>query len=300
MGTAQASAVADAGGRAAAASRWRMHTPTEVKAAVTGNGRADKAQVTAMVTRILGLDVAPEARRRRRRPRPRHLPRLARWRPGPSAASGRCPEREGGRPMIASVSGTGPRGRRSTRPSLEVGGVGLLVHTTPGTAAGLRRGAPGRALATTHGRARGVAHALRLRRRRRAGRLRAGADRLRRRAPARAGHARGARARRAARGRQHRRPRRADQGARHRQEGRRAHRARAARQDRPALRRAGGGRRRHGRRPRRGASRSARRSSASAGRSSRPTTRSTGSPPRPATAVDVSGLLRAALRELGR
>ncbi|MBM6399722.1 crossover junction endodeoxyribonuclease RuvC [Phycicoccus sonneratiae] len=36
-----------------------FHTPTEVKAAVTGSGRADKAQVTQMVTRILGLDVAP-------------------------------------------------------------------------------------------------------------------------------------------------------------------------------------------------------------------------------------------------
>lgn len=36
-----------------------FHTPTEVKAAVTGSGRADKAQVTAMVTRILGLAVAP-------------------------------------------------------------------------------------------------------------------------------------------------------------------------------------------------------------------------------------------------
>jgi crossover junction endodeoxyribonuclease RuvC len=36
-----------------------FHTPTEVKAAVTGSGRADKAQVTAMVTRILGLEAAP-------------------------------------------------------------------------------------------------------------------------------------------------------------------------------------------------------------------------------------------------
>jgi crossover junction endodeoxyribonuclease RuvC len=36
-----------------------FHTPTEVKAAVTGSGRADKAQVTAMVTRILGLEVSP-------------------------------------------------------------------------------------------------------------------------------------------------------------------------------------------------------------------------------------------------
>ena len=29
-----------------------FHTPSEVKAAVTGNGRADKAQVTTMVTKI--------------------------------------------------------------------------------------------------------------------------------------------------------------------------------------------------------------------------------------------------------
>ena len=36
-----------------------FHTPTEVKAAVTGSGRADKAQVTAMVQRILGLTEPP-------------------------------------------------------------------------------------------------------------------------------------------------------------------------------------------------------------------------------------------------
>ena len=37
-----------------------LHTPTEVKAAVSGSGRADKAQVTTMVTRLLGLDRAPK------------------------------------------------------------------------------------------------------------------------------------------------------------------------------------------------------------------------------------------------
>lgn len=37
-----------------------MHTPTEVKAAVTGSGRADKAQVTAMVTRLLRLPAPPK------------------------------------------------------------------------------------------------------------------------------------------------------------------------------------------------------------------------------------------------
>lgn len=36
-----------------------MHTPTEVKAAVTGSGRAGKAQVAAMVVKILGLKEAP-------------------------------------------------------------------------------------------------------------------------------------------------------------------------------------------------------------------------------------------------
>ncbi len=37
-----------------------FHTPSEVKAAVTGSGRADKAQVTAMVTRLLKLAEAPK------------------------------------------------------------------------------------------------------------------------------------------------------------------------------------------------------------------------------------------------
>jgi len=59
MGTAQASAVA-----MLVAARHgipvRLHTPTEVKAAVTGSGRADKAQVTAMVTRLLRLTEAPK------------------------------------------------------------------------------------------------------------------------------------------------------------------------------------------------------------------------------------------------
>ncbi|MDQ2837049.1 MAG: crossover junction endodeoxyribonuclease RuvC [Actinomycetota bacterium] len=36
-----------------------LHTPSEVKAAITGSGTADKEQVTAMVTRILKLGVAP-------------------------------------------------------------------------------------------------------------------------------------------------------------------------------------------------------------------------------------------------
>jgi crossover junction endodeoxyribonuclease RuvC len=58
MGTAQAGAVAVL----CAARRGlpvTLHTPSEVKAAVTGSGRADKAQVTAMVMRLLRLADPP-------------------------------------------------------------------------------------------------------------------------------------------------------------------------------------------------------------------------------------------------
>jgi crossover junction endodeoxyribonuclease RuvC len=37
-----------------------LHTPSEVKAAVTGSGRADKAQVGAMVARLLRLTEPPK------------------------------------------------------------------------------------------------------------------------------------------------------------------------------------------------------------------------------------------------
>lgn len=58
MGTAQASGVAlllaaEAGLPAA------THTPSEVKAAVTGYGSADKKQVQSMIARILRLDALP-------------------------------------------------------------------------------------------------------------------------------------------------------------------------------------------------------------------------------------------------
>ncbi|HEY2577085.1 MAG TPA: crossover junction endodeoxyribonuclease RuvC [Streptosporangiaceae bacterium] len=58
MGTAQAGAVAIV----CAARRGlpvALYTPSEVKAAVTGSGRADKAQVTAMVTRLLKMADPP-------------------------------------------------------------------------------------------------------------------------------------------------------------------------------------------------------------------------------------------------
>src|SRR3954454_13422609 len=59
MGTAQASGLA----MVCAARRGvpvALHTPSEVKAAVSGSGRAGKAQVGAMVTRILRLDTLPK------------------------------------------------------------------------------------------------------------------------------------------------------------------------------------------------------------------------------------------------
>ena len=58
MGTAQASGIA----MVCAARRGlpiALHTPSEVKAAVSGNGRADKTQVGAMVARILRLEAVP-------------------------------------------------------------------------------------------------------------------------------------------------------------------------------------------------------------------------------------------------
>ncbi|TKK78672.1 crossover junction endodeoxyribonuclease RuvC [Herbidospora galbida] len=59
MGTAQSAAVAIL----CAARRGlpvALHTPSEVKAAVTGSGTADKKQVGTMVTRILRLDAMPK------------------------------------------------------------------------------------------------------------------------------------------------------------------------------------------------------------------------------------------------
>jgi crossover junction endodeoxyribonuclease RuvC len=58
MGTAQASGVV-AWLAARAGLPVAFHTPSEVKAAVTGQGRADKQQVTTMVTRVLGLTEPP-------------------------------------------------------------------------------------------------------------------------------------------------------------------------------------------------------------------------------------------------
>lgn len=59
MGTAQASGIALllAGERGLPAA---THTPSEVKAAITGYGAADKLQVQTMVARVLRLDALPQ------------------------------------------------------------------------------------------------------------------------------------------------------------------------------------------------------------------------------------------------
>ncbi|SDR26990.1 Holliday junction endonuclease RuvC [Thermostaphylospora chromogena] len=59
MGTAQAAAIAIV----CAARRGlpvALHTPSEVKAAITGSGTADKRQVGMMVSRLLRLDAMPK------------------------------------------------------------------------------------------------------------------------------------------------------------------------------------------------------------------------------------------------
>lgn len=59
MGTAQVSGIAIL----LAAERRipiAMHTPSEVKAAVTGYGRADKKQIQTMLVKLLGLDAPPK------------------------------------------------------------------------------------------------------------------------------------------------------------------------------------------------------------------------------------------------
>ena len=58
MGTAQAGAVAVLAA-ARAGLPVQMYTPSEVKAAVTGSGQADKAQVASMVMRLLKLPALP-------------------------------------------------------------------------------------------------------------------------------------------------------------------------------------------------------------------------------------------------
>jgi crossover junction endodeoxyribonuclease RuvC len=59
MGTAQVSGLALVAAQNYGA-QVRSYTPTEVKAAVTGSGRAEKSQVGEMVRKILNLDAIPK------------------------------------------------------------------------------------------------------------------------------------------------------------------------------------------------------------------------------------------------
>src|SRR5690606_29221154 len=79
-----------------------------------------------------------QTRRRRRRAGPGHLPRLAGRRPAPARRS-RRPRAEGSTAVIASLTG---RVTAITPDAavVEVGGVGVLVHCTPGTLATLKTG----------------------------------------------------------------------------------------------------------------------------------------------------------------
>ena len=300
-----------------------LHTPTEVKAAVSGSGRADKAQVTTMVTRLLGLDHAPkpadaadalalaichvwrggtqsrleqarvEMRRPHGHPAGRHTPTGAPRRPlSPTPPWSPAT-------MIASLSGTVLKVGLDTV-VVGVGGVGMLVHTTPATATSVRLGQPAElatslvvredsltlygfatddeklvfeTVQTVSGVGPRLALAVLAVHSPDAVRVALGTGDL---VALTKVPGIGKQGRRAAR------PRAQGQARR------------AARVERDR----GAGAARHGRG--RGASRCARPSSVSAGPCGRPTTRSTGWRPRPPRGPSVSALLRAALQELGR
>jgi holliday junction DNA helicase RuvA len=133
MGTAQASGIA----MVAAARRGlpiALHTPSEVKAAVSGSGRADKAQVGAMVTRILRLTEMPKPADA--------ADALALaithiWRGGAQARIDAAVGQH--QAMIAFVRGEVAAVTLSSA-VIEVGGVGLELICTPGTLATLRTG----------------------------------------------------------------------------------------------------------------------------------------------------------------
>ncbi len=172
MGTAQAGGVI-----ALAAARRdievHFHTPSEVKAAVTGNGRADKAQVTEMITRILALQAKPT-------PADAadalalaichcwRAPMIARMAAAEAMAAEQrrkyAARTQGGPGMIASVRGE-VIDIALDHAVIEAAGVGYKVMATPSTLANLRRG---RRVSADHrdDRARGLDDAVRVRRRR--------------------------------------------------------------------------------------------------------------------------------------
>ncbi len=213
MDTAQAAGVAALTG-ARRGLPVTFHTPSEVKAAVTGSGAADKAQVALMVTRILRLDAAPV------RPTPRTPWRSRSATPGagapptvtprPSRPPGGLDDRPAHRHR---ADGRGhlrrPRRRRGRLPG-------------PHHAADGGRAAPRRALHPAHHPrgAGGLDDAVRLRRRGGAGGLRAGPDGHRGRSEAGTGHRVGAHPGRAAARGAGGGPQAPVRGARHRAQGR--------------------------------------------------------------------------------
>ena len=134
MGTAQAAGVAAlAAAQADRPVAW--HTPSEVKAAISGNGRADKEQVTLMVTRVLGLADGAQAGRRGRRPRAGRLPCLAR--PRAAAAAGRGSGRRHRRPDPADApSRAGPGWQPDDRLGERPGGGGVARTARSSRSAG--------------------------------------------------------------------------------------------------------------------------------------------------------------------
>ena len=141
MGTAQASGIA----LVAAARRGlpvALHTPSEVKAAVSGSGRADKAQVGRDGDPDPAARRAAQAGRRRRRAGAGDHPHLARRGPGPDRRRP-GPRRDAADREEQDDRVRARRGRRAstlTSAVLEVGGVGLELMCTPGTLATLRIG----------------------------------------------------------------------------------------------------------------------------------------------------------------
>ena len=150
MGTAQAGGVI----ALAAAKRnidVHFHTPSEVKAAVTGNGGADKAQVTAMVTRILGLQAKPTPADAAdalalaichcwRAPM---IARMAEAEAKVAAAAQEVRGESEGSEMIASIRGE-VLDVALDHVVIEAAGVGYKLMATPSTLATLRRGSEAR------------------------------------------------------------------------------------------------------------------------------------------------------------
>ena len=87
------------------------YTPAEVKQALAGFGRAQKAQMQRMIQAILDLPDRPQPGRRRRRPGHRHLP------PAPEPAARPGPALTAAEPLARRATDPASRRRlRSQRP----------------------------------------------------------------------------------------------------------------------------------------------------------------------------------------